>query len=538
MSVTDVDVVVIGAGFAGLYAHHRLRGLDLSVAGFEQAPDLGGTWWWNAYPGARCDVESLDYCYSFSPELLDEWRWSERYATQPEILAYAHHVADRFDLKRDIRFSTRVVATVFDDATERWTVETDDGAITTARFVIAAVGCLSKPKPPEFDGLADFTGQWVQTGAWPHNPVDLDGQRVIVIGTGSSAIQSIPEIAKCAVHLTVMQRTPNFSLPARNGPIPAEQEAAARTDYPAYCRRNKYSRGGIPSRYVDRPSALAASAAERQARFEEAWGLGTVAIQSTFNDLLANADANRAVADFVRGKIAEIVTDPQTAAKLSPHDHPLGTKRLCLDSDYYATFNLPHVDLVDIRADPIARITRTGVVTASGADYPADLIVFAIGFDAMTGPFLGLNISGAGGVTLRDAWAHGPVTYLGLMVAGFPNLFMVNGPGSPSVLSNMLVTIEHHVDWIVDAIAHLDETGGAMEAERQAQDAWVGEVRMIADRTLYPRANSWYNGDNVPGKPRVFLPYVGGVDTYIRRCEAITADGYRGFRLSVPVAAQ
>jgi len=532
MAAGHTDVIVVGAGFAGLYAHYRLCGLGLSALGFEAAPDVGGTWYWNAYPGARCDVESLDYCYSFSPELLDDWRWSERYATQPEILRYAHHVAERFDLRRDVTFATRVVAARFDRDAALWTVETDKGDRATARFLVAAVGPLSVAKLPDFPGLEDFVGRWVMTSAWPHEPVDMADKHVALIGTGSSGIQAIPVIAEQAARLTVFQRTPNFSLPARNGPPDPAYEALARSDYAAHIQRNRASRGGVQPKYTAQPGAIEVDEAARLARYEEAWDLGGTRMQAAFRDLMSDVAANDTAADFVRGKIRAIVVDPTVAQRLSPYDHPLGTKRICLDTDYYATFNRPNVTLVDIRSEPIERIATDGIVTAAGL-YPADLIVFATGFDAMTGPLLAMNIEGAGGHRLADAWADGPATYLGLMVAGFPNLFLVNGPGSPSVLCNMLVAIEQHVDWIVDAIAHLRETGRSrIEALSEAQAAWVDEVRMVADRTLYPLANSWYNGDNVPGKPRVFLPYVGGFDTYVRRCAEIVSQGYAGFRLS------
>jgi cyclohexanone monooxygenase len=398
--------------------------------------------------------------------------------------------------------------------------------------LIAAVGPLSMPKPPDFPGLADFAGRWEMTSAWPHEPIDMAGKRVAVIGTGSSGIQSIPVIAEQAARLTVFQRTPNFSLPARNGPHDPAYEALARSDYAAHCQRNRDSRGGVQPKYSGQPGALEVDEAARLARYEEAWDRGGASMQSAFRDLISDVAANDTVADFVRGKIRTIVADAEVAERLSPHDHPLGTKRICLDTDYYATFNRPDVTLIDIRSEPIERIVPEGIVTVAGL-YPADLIVFATGFDAMTGPLLAMNIEGPGGHRFRDAWAYGPATYLGLMVAGFPNLFLVNGPGSPSVLCNMLVAVEQHVDWIAAAIAHLRETGHSrIEALPEAQAAWVDEVRLVADRTLYPRANSWYNGDNVPGKTRVFLPYVGGFDTYTRRCEDVVADGYAGFRLS------
>jgi cyclohexanone monooxygenase len=528
----QADVVIVGAGLAGLYAHHRLRKLGLSLVGFEAAPEVGGTWFWNRYPGARCDVESLEYSYSFSDELLETWRWSERFATQPEILRYVNHVADRFDLRRDVAFDTRVIAADYDAEATLWTVRTDRGDVVRCRFLLATVGSLSLPKAPEFEGLEDFQGRWVQTSAWPREPVEIEGKRVAVIGVGSSGIQSIPEIAKQAAHLTVFQRTPNFSVPAHNGPVDPEFEAAVRADYQAHHRRIRQTRGGQTSRIQTGLSAFEVSDAERRAKFEEAWALGTFTLQSVFKDTGTNLEANALVAEFVRDKIRAIVKDPKVAERLCPRDYPLGTKRLCLDTDYYATFNRPNVELVDVRATPIERITARGVKTAE-AEHPVDLIVFATGFDAMTGPLLAMNIRGIDGIDLREVWRDGPATYLGLMIAGFPNLFMVNGPGSPSVLTNMIASIEHHVDWITDAITHLIDTRqNRMEATAEAQDAWTEEVAKVAARTLYPQAKSWYMGANVPGKPQVFMAYVGGFDVYTARCGKIVEQGYAGFRIS------
>jgi len=524
-----VDVVVIGGGFAGLYAHYKLRELGLTAFGFEAAPDIGGTWYWNRYPGARCDVESLDYSYSFSPDVLSEWNWSERFATQPEILQYVNFVADKYDLRRDYAFETKVVAADFDETANQWVVKTDRGDEVRCRYLISAVGGLSLPKAPEIEGLDDFAGRWVQTGCWPHEPVDVTGKRVAVIGTGSSGIQCIPLLAAQAEHLTVFQRTPNFSVPAHNGPLDPDYEAEVRADYAAHHKRNRYTKGGVPPRMNTGLSAMSVSDEERQAKFEQAWGFGTFAVQSVFNDTSSNPDSNAAAASFVHGKIKGIVKDPILAEKLLPKTFPFGTKRLCLDTGYYATFNRDNVSLVDIRETPIERITKAGIKTAD-AEYPVDLIVFATGFDAVTGPLFALNLSGVGGVTLKDAWKDGPQSYLGLMMSGFPNLFTVNGPSSPSVLANMLQTIEHHVDWIVDCIAYADKNGFArVDADEAAQVAWAHEVANMAEKTLYTKANSWYMGANVPGKPRVFLMYIGGLDSYVNRCDQIVQDGYTGF---------
>ena len=529
-----VDVVVIGAGFAGLYAHHKFRKINLLTFGFEAAPEVGGTWFWNCYPGARCDVESLDYTYSFSPELLDEWQWSERFATQPEILRYVNHVADRFDLRRDIAFGTRVTAATFGEEAGLWVVRTDRGDEVRCRYLLSAVGCLSLPKEPEIAGLELFAGRWVQTGAWPHEPVDVAGKRVAVIGTGSSGIQSIPVLAEQAAHLTVFQRTANYSVPALNGPVNAEYEAQVRADYVAHCKMARMTRGGVPPRINTGLSAMEVSPEERRAKFEQAWKFGAFSLQSVFRDILSNPEANAAVAEFVQEKIRGVVKDPALAEKLMPHRNPFGTKRLCLDTGYFETFNRDNVELVDIREEPIERITRAGIRT-SAREYPFDLIVFATGFDAVTGPLLALGITGTGGLTLKEAWQDGPQSYLGLMISGFPNLFTVNGPSSPSVLANMLQALEHHIDLIVDCIAYMEKNGFArVDADAAAQVAWAHEVADLAETTLYTRANSWYMGANVPGKPRVFLMYIGGLDRYVERCETIVSDGYTGFNFSKP----
>ena len=529
---TRVDVVIVGAGFAGLYAQYKIRELGLSAFGFETASEIGGTWYWNRYPGARCDVESLDYSYSFSPDVLHEWKWRERFATQPEILQYANFVADKYDLRRDYAFETKVIAADFDKAANQWVVKSDRGDEVRCRFLLLAVGGLSLPKAPEIDGLKDFQGRWVQTGCWPHEPINVTGRRVAVIGTGSSGIQCIPLLAEQAALLTVFQRTPNFSVPAHNGPLDAEYEAEVRADYVEHHKRNRMTKGGVPPRINTGVSAMSVSEGERQAKFEQAWGFGTFALQSVFNDISSNPGSNAAAAAFVHDKIRGIVNDPKVAEKLLPKTFPFGTKRLCLDTGYYATFNRDNVSLVDIRETPIERITKAGIKTTD-AEYPFDLIVFATGFDAVTGPLFALNLTGVGGVTLNDAWKDGPQSYLGLMVSGFPNLFTVNGPSSPSVLANMLQTIEHHVDWIADCIAYTDKNGFArVEADEAAQVAWAHEVANMAKRTLYTKANSWYMGANVLGKPRVFLMYIGGLDTYVDRCDQIVQGGYVGFNFS------
>lgn len=526
------DVVVVGAGFAGLYMLHRLRGLGLSARAFEQGSDVGGTWYWNRYPGARCDVESMQYSYSFSDELQQQWDWSERYAPQPEILAYARHVADRFDLRRDIQFDTRVERIAFDEASDRWTATTSRGETIVARFVVLATGCLSNARMPDIDGLASFKGGVYHTGYWPHQPVDFTGQRVGVIGTGSSAIQSVPLIAEVAAHLTVFQRTANFSVPARNAALTPQERQAFRDDYPEIRRKAREEmRNGIVQEVPDR-GALDDPDEVRRGKYESRWAKGGLTFMGAYNNLALEKSANDTAADFVREKIAEIVKDPEVARLLQPTNHPIGSKRICVDTDYYATFNRPNVTLVDLRADPIAEIVPHGLRTASGT-HELDALVFATGFDAMTGSVAKIDIRGAGGRTLNAKWAEGPRTYLGLMSEGFPNLFIVTGPGSPSVLSNMIVSIEQHVDWIADCLDHMRARGiDRIEPTRQAEDDWVAHVNEVAQGTLYPQANSWYMGANIPGKPQIFMPYIGGVGVYRQICNEVVADGYRGFALT------
>src|SRR5579863_10254858 len=503
--VEACDVVVVGAGFAGMYMLHRLRKLGFSVKVFEQGGDVGGTWYWNRYPGARCDVESMQYSYSFSEELQREWDWSERYAPQPEILKYARHVADRFNLRGDIAFNTRVDRAEFDENSSHWEVTTSDGRHLRAAFLVLATGCLSNARVPEIKGLSDFKGKVYHTGHWPHEGVDFTGQRVGVIGTGSSAIQSVPVIAGQASHLFVFQRTPNFSIPARNAALTAEERDAFRNNYPEIRRfAREETRNGIYAELPDQ-GALDDGENARQATYERRWEKGGLTFMLAYNNLLLDKAANDTAADFVREKIAEIVTDSGTAKRLQPDNHPIGTKRICVDTDYYATFNRPNVTLVDIRERGIDEILPTAV-RAGGESYQIDALVLATGFDAMTGSVAKIDIRGRGGKTLNQKWAEGPKTYLGLMSEGFPNMFIITGPGSPSVLSNMVVSIEQHVDWITDALAAIG-ANGMIEATQEAQDAWVEHANGVASRTLLPSANSWYMGANIPGKPRLFMPY-------------------------------
>ena len=526
------DAVVVGAGFAGLYMLHRLRGLGFSVRVLEAGAGVGGTWYWNRYPGARCDVQSLDYSYSFSDALQQEWDWTEKYATQPEILRYANHVADRFELRRDIQFETRVESARFVQATRTWQVENDSGDVLSCQFFIMASGCLSVPKAigvPNHDG---FAGKTYHTADWPRDGVDFSGQRVAVIGTGSSAIQTVPIVAEQAAQMTVFQRTPAFSLPAFNRPLGADEVAARRAGYAEHREKSRYSLFGVPNMPMDK-SALEVSPEEREKTYEKAWEAGTLNnILASFNDLLINQQANDTAAEFVRNKIRSIVKDPDVAAALCPDQYPIGTKRACLDSGYYAMFNRDNVELVDLRKTPLATITADGIKTST-SDYSFDSIIFATGFDAMTGAIVNVDIRGVGGIELKDKWAAGPRSYLGLCIAGFPNLFTITGPGSPSVLTNMMTSIEQHVDWIADCMVYLRGHGHELiEATDSAEQAWVAHVNEVADGTLFPHANSWYMGANVPGKPRVFMPYIGGCGVYREKCEAIAAAQYPGFTLS------
>ena len=523
----DFDAVVVGAGFAGLYMLHRLRGLGLSVRVFEAGSGIGGTWFWNRYPGARCDIESLEYSYQFSDELQQEWEWSERYATQPEILRYLEHTADRFDLRRDIQLSTRVLAARFDEATSRWAIETERGDCS-ASFCIMATGCLSSTNTPRFPGLESFAGATHHTGRWPHEGVDFTGQRIAVIGTGSSAIQSIPHIAEQAAHLTVFQRTPNYSIPAQNRELDPEVVRRVKSDYASFRKANAGRPFGANFPHNEL-SALAFDDTERTRHYEERWRDGGLGFFTAYADLIVDHAANRTAADFVRGKIRSIVRDPTVAEKLAPKQ-VIGCKRLCVDTGYYETFNRPNVTLVDVNEDPIEEILPHGVRTER-AVHEVDAIVFATGFDAMTGALLSIDIRGTDGRSLREKWAEGPRTFLGLGTSGFPNLFLITGPGSPSVLSNMVPSIEQHVEWIGDCISYLRTRGlRRVEATPVAEDAWVAHVNEVAGGTLYPSCNSWYLGANVPGKARVFMPFLG-FPPYVEKCHEVAARGYEGFAL-------
>jgi len=521
----ELDVLIVGAGFAGLYMLHRLRSAGLEAIVYEAGSGIGGTWFWNRYPGARCDIESIEYSYQFSEELQQEWEWSERYATQPEILRYIEHVAKRFDLLPHVELNTRVNSAIFDETRGRWSVETDR-SVVSAQFCIMATGCLSSMNTPDFKGLDRFEGSWFHTGRWPHQGVDFTDQRVGMIGTGSSAIQSIPLIAQEASHLTVFQRTANYSVPAHNGPLDPERVREFKADVAGFRERNSQLPFGAGFK-LNLATALESTSEQQRREYDERWATGGLGFVAAFSDLLIDREANDTAAEFLRQKIRETVTDPAVAELLSP-DLVVGCKRLCVDTGYFETFNRPNVTLVDISAAPIEEITRNGLRT-NGEEYELDAIVFATGFDAMTGALLSIDIRGRGGKTLQEKWAEGPRTYLGLGVAGFPNFFTITGPGSPSVLSNMIPSIEQHVNWIADCVEYMrDHNHACVEATEEAQDAWVAHVNEVANGTLFPTCNSWYLGANVPGKPRVFMPYLG-FPPYVKKCNEVAEKGYEGF---------
>jgi len=523
-----LDAVIVGAGFAGLYMLYRLNRMGCSARIYEAGGGVGGTWFWNCYAGARCDIESLEYSYSFSEELQQEWRWTERYASQPEILRYLDYVADRFELRPHIQLNTRVTAASFDEATSRWTIETDRRPSVSARFCIMATGCLSTPKIPDIKGLEEFRGKRYHTARWPQEKVDFGGQQVGVIGTGSSAVQVIPTIATQASHLFVFQRTPTFVVPAHNARLSEEATEDWKANGARYRHRARTSTFGLVAEQ-NLKSAFEASTEEREAEYEQRWRIGGLAMYGAYSDLFTDKDANDTAAEFVRSKIRGIVNDPTIAEKLSPRSYPLGAKRISVGTGYYETFNRDNVTLIDTRSTPIEEITATGVQT-SESDYKLDSLVFASGFDAMTGALRNIDIRGRAGIRLKKRWSTGPRSYLGLLVAAFPNLFLITGPGSPSVFSNMVLSIEQHVDWIADCLAYLHEHRlVAIEATLDAEDAWIRHVNELSGYTLFPCANSWYVGANIPGKPRGFMPYIGGVGVYRQKCDAVASNGYEGF---------
>ena len=524
------DVAIVGAGFSGLSLLYHLRKKGFTARVVDIAKDVGGTWYWNRYPGARCDTESMQYSYSFSDELQQEWNWSERYATQPEILDYINHVTSRFDLRKDISFSTRVTTASFREEFNQWFIETDRDLQIKSNFLVMATGCLSSPFYPEIQGLKNFKGSICHTGRWPHSNVEFKGKKIGVIGTGSSAIQSIPVMSKNAEHVYVFQRTANFAIPAHNGPIPQEKVNHVKSIYPEIRKKAKELYAGFYQTYNDQ-SALEVSEKERNEEYERRWQHGGLPFFGAFTDLTFDANANETAAEFVRTKIKEIVKDPIKAKKLSPQT-VIGCKRLCVDTDYYATFNRENVSLIDIKESPIEKIAERGVIV-SGQLYEIDLLVLATGFDAMTGSILKIDIRGRGGRSIQEKWSEGPKTFLGLMTEGFPNFFMITGPQSPSVLTNMLTSIEQHIDWICDCLIFLREQGiKKIEPKKEIEDNWVEHCNTLASETLRYKCTSWYLGVNIPGKPRIFMPYVGGFPMYKEKCDGEALNGYPSFELS------
>ncbi len=527
------DVIVVGAGFGGIYATYRYREQGFNVHCIDSAADVGGVWYHNRYPGARCDVRSIDYSYSFSPELQREWRWSERFSAQPEILEYANHVVDRFGLRPLISLCTRMDKAQWREEAKQWQLETNTGRDIRCQYLVLATGPLSYPHTPDFPGLESFGGECYQTSRWPHEPVDFTGKRVAVVGTGSSGIQSIPVIAEQCVHLTVFQRTPNFSLPSRNGPLSDEEFEPIRQIYEEYRTemRNNHAGQFMPDAGRSKPAAEY-TPEEQQAVLEYGWERGGIGVGGAFSDSLTNQDTNDIIAEFIRSKIRSIVVDPRVADILCPTDHPVSTKRPCVDTGYYETFNRDNVELVDVRQDPIATITPDGMRTQN-RHFKFDIIVLATGFDAFTGPMKAIDLLNGAGEHIMDRWQNGPRTYLGIMTSGFPNLFQVTGPGSPSILANCIIAAEDDVDWIGRCIAWLNEHGyNRIEATKQAEDEWVAHVAQVADYTLYPKANSWYMGANIPGKPRIFLSYVGGLQNYRAIAVSKAEAGYEGFEIA------
>ena len=525
----DVDVVVVGAGFSGLYLLYRLRKAGFSTRVFERGGDVGGTWYWNRYPGARCDVESLQYSYSFDEQLQQDWHWPEKFSAQPDILAYANHVADRFNLKKDIEFNVEVKASRFDENLKTWKITTNTGEEIDAQYFIMATGCISTTQIPNIKGLSDYVGNTFHTGDWPHEEVDFSGQSIAVIGTGSSGIQSIPVLAKQAKKLTVFQRTPNYSIPSQNEPMTKKYERSWKDVYSERRKEMRYSAHGSLKDLNDVP-ALSVDEDQRQELYTKRWAIGGTGFLGSFNDLLTNADANYTAAEYVRQQIKRVVKDKETAEILCPRSYPIGTKRICIDTGYFETYNRENVKLVDISKKPIQRLVADGIIVDDQL-YPFDSIIFATGFDAMTGSIFNVDIKGRDGLALKEKWNAGPKTYLGLMSASFPNLFMITGPGSPSVKSNMIMSIEQHVDLVIETLLSMRRKGlSVVEPELEAENKWVDHVQEVANKTLFPQANSWYMGANIPGKPRLFMPYIGGVGAYREICEEIVANNYRGFK--------
>lgn len=531
MSTSRVDAVVVGAGFTGIYALYRLREMGLTAQVFERGDGVGGTWFWNQYPGARCDVESIDYQYSFSQELVTGWQWTERYPAADEIVRYLNHVVDTFGLRDGIKLNTTVTSAVYDEAAKTWTVKTDAGDEVIATFLIFGTGCLSVPQEPKFKGLEKFTGEWFHTGAWPKTEPSYAGKRVAVVGTGSSGVQVIPVVAEKAAELTVFQRTANYVMPAFNRSYGEGEYADMAANFPERRRKTELSITGLP--YDETGKAIAEIPHEEAiAILDERWTMGGLPMYAAFTDVIFNPESNKVPAEYFAAKIREVIKDEKLADMLTPKGYAFATKRLCVGTNYYETFLRDNVDLVSIADNPIAEITENGIKLEDGSEYEFDMIIFATGYDAMTGALNKIDIRGADGHVLKEEWKNGPVAYLGVAVAGYPNMFLVTGPGSPSVFSNMVVSIEQHVDWIADAIKNMrDKDAAAIQVAPEAQDAWVAHVNEVANMTLHVKTNSWYMGANIPGKPRVFMGYLGGVGPFRAKCDEVAANDYEGFEL-------
>ena len=527
----ELDVIIVGAGFSGLYMLYKMRKMNLKALVIERASDAGGTWFWNRYPGARCDIESIEYSYSFSDELQQEWNWSNRYSDQSEILDYINYVVKKFNLKENIVFNTSVKSATFDENLKNWIVETDSKSYSS-KFCVMATGTLSSIKQPNFDGLENFKGDWYVTGEWPHEKLDFTSKKVAIIGTGSSAVQSIPVIAEEAKNLTVFQRSPNYTIPANNRPLTEKELSNAKSSYDQIREKAKYTRAGIGYNQFEERKLLDLSSEEIKKELNNRWKIGGQEIFTAgFTDVGVNVEANKIVADFVKSKIKEIVKDPNVAELLSPED-AIGCKRLCADTNYFETYNRENVELIDLNSNPINSITENGILTKN-KEFKFDTIIFATGFDAMTGALQAIDITGKNGKKLKQVWKDGPKSFLGLLINGFPNLFTVTGPGSPSVLTNMMVAIEQHVEWISDCINFLSKSNlNEVEADELFQIEWMDHIEEVAKNTLRYTCNSWYVGANVPGKKRVFMPYAGGFGKYREKCDEIAENNYSILRIS------
>jgi len=525
----NFDIVIIGAGFSGLYAVHKF-GQKHNVVCFEAGAGVGGTWYWNRYPGARVDIESVEYSYGFDEDLQQEWRWPEYFSAQPELEKYANHVADRFDLRKNIRLSTAVESLKFNEATNRWHVRTAKGDEVICKHIIAATGSLSAPNLPDWADRDKFKGDIYHTTQWPEEPLDLSNKRVGIIGTGSTSIQAAPILAERSKHLTVFQRTPAFSMPSGNKPLDEAHEREWKENY-SERREQMINSYGVSLIEYPEKSAHDCTAEEQQQILEEGWqSKSAFQMMVAFTDVMTDPEANEVVSEFVRGKIRSAVNDPVTAELLCPKDYPIGAKRLCIDNGYYEMYNRDNIALVDVKSDPIVAFTETGLTTAGGKDYDLDVVVTATGFDAVTGALSRIDIEGIGGLKLTDKWRDGPTANFGFMVAGFPNFFMIHGPLSPAALAQMITAGEWQVNFVSDVIDDLEKDGYArIDTTEAAEQAWAAEVDGAASYTVHHLANSWYNGKNIKGKKGGFMIYVGGFPRYCELSTGAVKNEYEGF---------